>query len=74
MPPKINAVVLTRGDGREEPDFVLMTHGRVRQPFTVFDDYDERSRIENQGQRELKQSWFLAHPVQRTAKAAELRA
>lgn len=72
VPNKINAVVLTREDGRKDPDFVLLTNGEVRQPFTVFDDYDERSRIENQGHRELKQAWFLEHPVQRTAKAAEL--
>lgn len=72
VPNKINAVVLTREDGRATPDFVLLTNGEVRQPFTVFDNYDERSRIENQGHRELKQAWFLEHPVQRTAKAAEL--
>jgi len=72
VPPKINAVVLTREDGRKDPDCVLLTNGPVRQPFTVFDDYDERSRIENQGHRELKQSWFLEHPAQRTAKATEL--
>lgn len=61
-PNKINAVVLTREDGRTNPDFVLLTNGEVRQPFVVFDNYDERSRIENQGHRELKQAWFLEHP------------
>jgi hypothetical protein len=71
-PNPINAVALTREDGRKNPDLVLLTNGPVRQPFGTFDDYDERSRIENQGHRELKQSWFIEHPVQRTAKAAEL--
>lgn len=72
VPNTINAVVLTRQDGRENPDFALLTNGPVNQPFATFDDYDERSRIENQGHRDLKQSWFLEHPVQRTAAATEL--
>ena len=69
---RIHAVVLTREDGRDDPDFVLLTNGPVRQPFATFDDYDERSRIENQGHRELKQRWALECPVQRSAKAAEI--
>jgi len=64
--------VLTREDGRDNPDFVLLTNGPVRQPLATFDDYDERSRIENQGHRELKQRWALECPVQRSAKAAEI--
>ena len=71
-PNHLNAIVLTHDDEREECDFVLLTNGSVRRPFTVYDDYDERSRIENEGHREMKQRWFLEHPVQRNAKAAEL--
>jgi len=68
----LNAVVLMREDGREKADLVLLTNGPVDHPFTVFDDYDERSLIENQGHRELKQRWCLESPVQRNAKAAEI--
>jgi hypothetical protein len=44
----------------------------VDHPFIPLDDYDDRSLIENQGHREMKQRWFLESPVQRTAKAAEI--
>jgi hypothetical protein len=71
-PNHLNAVVLTHDDDRDECDFVLLTNGSVQRPFTVYDDYDERSPIENQGHREMKQRWFLENPVQRNAKAAEL--
>lgn len=69
---RINAVVLTREDGRKKVDLVLLTNGPVQRPLAVLDDYDERSRIENQGHRELKQSWYLERPPQRTAKATEI--
>ena len=68
----INAVVLTREDGREHVDLVLLTNGPVKRPFVPFDDYDDRSRIENEINRELQQHWFIERPPQRTAKAAEL--
>jgi hypothetical protein len=71
-PNHLNAVVLTQDDDRDNCDFVLLTNGSVQRPFTVYDDYDERSRIENEGHREMKQHWFLERPVQRNAKAVEL--
>jgi len=71
-PNRINAVVLTREDGRDKVDLVLLTNGPVRRPFVAFDDYDDRSRIENEINRELKQRWFIERPPKRTAKAAEL--
>lgn len=71
-PNRINAVVLTREDERDKVDLVLLTNGSVRRPFVAFDDYDDRSRIENEINRELKQRWFIERPPKRTAKAAEL--
>jgi len=46
-PNPINAVVLTRQDGRDEPALVLLTNGPVSDPLAVLDAYDQRSRIEN---------------------------
>ncbi len=69
---RINAVVLTREDGREKVDFVLLTNGPVTRPLAVVDDYDERSLIENQGHRELKQAWHLEKPPRRTAAGTEI--
>ena len=74
VPPKINAVVLTREDGRKNVDLTLLTNGAVSRPLAAFDDYDERSRIENQGHRDLKQFWHLERPPQRNAKVAEIHA
>ena len=34
----INAVVLTREDGRDKVDLVLLTNGSVKRPFVPFDD------------------------------------
>lgn len=68
----INAVVLTREDGRKNFDLTLLTNGPVTRPLAVLDNYDERSKIENQGHRVLKQDWHLERPPQRTRKATEL--
>jgi len=72
VPNGINAVVLTREDGRKTVDLVLLTNGPVTNPLAVLDDYDERSKIENQGHRVLKQDWHLESPPQRTAKMTEI--
>jgi hypothetical protein len=71
-PPRINAVVLAREDGQKTVDLTLLTNGPVNRPLAVLDDYDERSRIENQGHRDLKQFWHLERPPQRNAKATEI--
>lgn len=68
----INAVVLTREDGRKSFDLTLLTNGPVTRPLATLDDYDERSKIENQGHRVLKQDWHLERPAQRTAKMTEI--
>lgn len=73
-PNPINAVVLTRQDGRDDPDLVLLTNGPVSEPLAVFDAYDQRSRIENEGNRTLKQDWFLERPPQRSRKGVEVHA
>lgn len=71
-PNPINAVVLTRQDGRDPPDLVLLTNGPVTEPLAVLDAYDQRSRIENQGNRTLKQDWCLERPPQRSRKGVEI--
>jgi hypothetical protein len=68
----INAVVLTRQDGYDGPALVLLTNGPVSVPLAVLDAYDQRSRIENQGNRTLKQDWFLERPPQRSRKGVEI--
>ncbi len=73
-PNPINAVVLTRQDGRDEPTLVLLTNGPVSAPLAVLDAYDQRSRIENQGNRTLKQDWFLERPPQRSRKGVQIHA
>lgn len=72
VPKRINAVVLTREDGRKDVDLVLLTNMSVRKPLVSVDNYDERSRIENQGHRDLKQFWHLERPPQRTKEATEI--
>ena len=72
VPKRINAVVLTREDGRDEVDLVLLTNKPVRKPLVTLDNYDDRSLIENQGHRDLKQFWHLERPPRRTKEATEI--
>jgi hypothetical protein len=72
VPKRINAVVLTREDGRDEVDLVLLTNKSVRKPLATLDNYDDRSLIENQGHRDLKQFWHLERPPRRTKEATEI--
>jgi hypothetical protein len=51
VPKRINAVVLTREDGRNKVDLVLLTNKPVRKPLATVDDYDERSRSARPGSR-----------------------
>lgn len=61
-PKPINAVLIREWDGkRRKPgeELVFLTNGPIDDPFVVFDDYDERSLIENTFHRETKQSFSL---------------
>jgi hypothetical protein len=51
---------------------VLLTNAPVEQPLQVFDDYDDRSLIENCCIKEAKQQWDLGHPPQKTERAVRV--
>lgn len=44
----------------------------MAKPLQVFDDYDDRSLIENCCIKETKQQWDLGHPPQKNARAARV--
>jgi hypothetical protein len=65
-------VLIREWDGRRrEPgeELVFLTNGPVDDPFVVFDDYDERSLIENTLHRETKQSFSLGALPKKRANA-----
>lgn len=67
---QINAVVVRQYRNHAiEPEQwpVFLTNGPVERPFETYDDYDDRSRIENLLFREGKQGWNLQHAPTRTA-------
>lgn len=66
-PNPINAVVVRTWRGRtfKQPT-VFTTNGSVQEPRKPFDQYDERSRIENGVFREGKQDWSLERPPQKS--------
>jgi hypothetical protein len=68
----INAVVVRRWHGRDYGPggkTVFLTNASVAKPLQPFDDYDERSLIENCCIKEAKQQWDLGHPPQKTERA-----
>jgi hypothetical protein len=75
QPNPINAVVVRKWHGR---DFgpggktVFLTNAPVEKPLQPFDDYDDRSLIENGCIKESKQPWTLKHPPQKTARAVRV--
>jgi DDE family transposase len=71
----INAVVVRRWNGREYGPggkTVFLTNASVENPLQPFDDYDDRSLIENCCIKEAKQQWDLGHPPQKTARAVRV--
>lgn len=65
-------MLIREWDGkRRKPgeELVFLTNGPIDDPFVVFDDYDERSLIENTFHRETKQSFFLGALPQKRANA-----
>jgi hypothetical protein len=57
----INVVVVLEWDSKEKSTHVYLTNGPVDDPFEAFDDYDDRSLIENCLFREGKGPWNLLH-------------
>jgi len=72
MGKKINAVVVVEWAGKviaPEKWLVYLTNKSVRKPLAIFDDYDERSIIENCLFKEAKQGWHIEHAPQKTFSA-----
>jgi Transposase DDE domain len=74
-PNPIHAVVVRKWKGRDYGPggkTVFLTNASVEQPLQPFDDYDDRSLIENCCIKEAKQQWDLKHPPQKTARAVRV--
>jgi hypothetical protein len=71
----IHAVVVRQWHGRNYGPggkTVFLTNASVQQPLHPFDDYDDRSLIENCCIKEAKQQWDLGHPPQKTGRAVQV--
>jgi Transposase DDE domain len=71
----IKAVVVRTWNGRAYGPgrkTVFLTNAPVDKPLRPFDDYDDRSLIENCCIKESKQQWSLKHPPQKTARAVRV--
>jgi hypothetical protein len=44
----------------------------IDNPFTIYDLYDDRSLIENELNREAKQTWFIENPPQKSEEGIKL--
>jgi hypothetical protein len=68
-PIPLNAVVVKKWNNKAPPvekQIVFVTNMDVKDPFIAFDRYDERSLMENNLFREVKQNWHLEHPPKKT--------
>jgi hypothetical protein len=71
----IHAVVVRKWHGKDYGPggkTVFLTNAAVQQPLKPFDDYDDRSLIENCCIKEAKQQWDLGHPPQKSARAVRV--
>lgn len=71
----INAVVVRKWQGKDYGPggkTVFLTNAPVEQPLQPFDEYDDRSLIENCCIKEAKQQWDLGHPPQKTERAVRV--
>jgi hypothetical protein len=71
----IHAVVVRKWQGKDYGPggkTVFLTNASVAKPLQPFDDYDERSLIENCCIKEAKQQWDLGHPPQKNARAVRV--
>jgi hypothetical protein len=75
QPHPINAVVVRKWHGRDYGPggkTVFLTNASVAKPLQPFDDYDDRSLIENCCIKETKQQWDLRHPPQKSERAVRV--
>jgi Transposase DDE domain len=75
QPNPIHAVVVRKWHNRDYGPggkTVFLTNASVEKPLQPFDDYDNRSLIENCCIKESKQQWSLTHPPQKTARAVRV--
>ena len=75
QPNPINAVVVRQWNGKDYGPggkTVFLTNAPVEKPLQVFDDYDDRSLIENCCIKACKQQWDLGHPPQKTERAVQV--
>jgi hypothetical protein len=75
QPHPLNAVVVRQWNGHAygpAGKTVFLTNIPVDKPLQPFDDYDDRSLIENCYIKESKQQWSLKHPPQKTARAVRV--
>jgi Transposase DDE domain len=75
QPHPINAVVVRQWHGRDYGPggkTVFLTNVAVAKPLQPFDDYDDRSLIENCWIKETKQQWDLGHPPQKSERAVRV--
>jgi Transposase DDE domain len=75
QPNPINAVVVRKWRGKDYGPggkTVFLTNASVAKPLQPFDDYDDRSLIENCCIKEAKQPWELGHPPQKTDRAVRV--
>jgi Transposase DDE domain len=71
----INAVVVRKWQGKDYGPggkTVFVTNAPVVKPLQPFDDYDDRSLVENCCIKEAKQQWELGHPPQNTDRAVRV--
>jgi hypothetical protein len=71
----LNAVVVRQWHGKDYGPggkTVFLTNASVQHPLQPFDDYDDRSLIENCCIKEAKQQWDLGHPPQKTERAVRV--
>jgi hypothetical protein len=74
-PNPLNAVVVRKWNNRDYGPggkTVFLTNASVQQPLQPFNDYDDRSLIENCCIKAAKQQWDLKHPPQKTARAVRV--
>jgi hypothetical protein len=71
----INAVVVRKWRSKDYGPggkTVFLTNASVEKPLRPFDDYDDRSLIENCCIKECKQQWDLGHPPRKTERAVRV--
>jgi len=75
QPHPINAVVVRQWQGKDYGPggkTVFLTNASVAKPLQPFDEYDDRSLIENCCIKAAKQQWDLGHPPQKSARAVRV--